>query len=265
MPNNSRVSEKTTVTDGMFRRALDHERALLYGAATRVVKTDFGSIVINTDFPSALSHNFAYVDRAVSPDALLAEMDRVFEDSGITFRVIEISNSRLLDDFEPVLGQAKFERSSDVLMALTDVPERKANVQADIVTFEEIRPSIEAAWRRSGMSAAGAQGLAKRATTFFEYCDICYAAVRQGDAHVSSCVQYIRSTTAQIDEVITDPSWQGRGYATAVIAAAAAYARDQGCDFVFLRTDANDWPQQLYRRLGFRVIGRTFGFERAED
>jgi GNAT superfamily N-acetyltransferase len=47
----------------------------------------------------------------------------------------------------------------------------------------------------------------------------------------------------EIDEVMTDPPWEGRGYATAVIAAATDYARQQGCEFVFLRTDADDWPQ----------------------
>ena len=54
-------------TEELLVRALKHERALIYGAATDVVETHFGSIVLNTDHLNALSHNFAFVDRRVEP------------------------------------------------------------------------------------------------------------------------------------------------------------------------------------------------------
>ena len=42
--------------------------------------------------------------------------------------------------------------------------------------------------------------------------------------------------------------------------AAVDTARAEGCDPIFLLTDAADWPQQLYARLGFSPIGQLYEF-----
>jgi hypothetical protein len=39
-----------------------------------------------------------------------------------------------------------------------------------------------------------------------------------------------------------------------------AEAQRAGCDFVFLVSDAEDGPQELYRRLGFDDVGRYVKF-----
>jgi ribosomal protein S18 acetylase RimI-like enzyme len=67
---------------------------------------------------------------------------------------------------------------------------------------------------------------------------------------------YIEPPNAQIEDVGTLEKHRGRGYASAVVLHAAEEARRAGADFVFLVADAHDWPQHLYRRLGFEPIGR---------
>jgi hypothetical protein len=42
------------------------------------------------------------------------------------------------------------------------------------------------------------------------------------------------------------------------VLAAAAAARAARADLVWLAADADDWPQQLYAKLGFRPVGRTW-------
>jgi ribosomal protein S18 acetylase RimI-like enzyme len=66
---------------------------------------------------------------------------------------------------------------------------------------------------------------------------------------------YIEPPNAQIEDVGTLEQHRGRGYASAVVLHAAELARRAGADFVFLVADAQDWPQHLYRRLGFEPIG----------
>jgi ribosomal protein S18 acetylase RimI-like enzyme len=66
---------------------------------------------------------------------------------------------------------------------------------------------------------------------------------------------YIEPPNAQIEDVGTLEAHRGRGYASAVVLRAAELARQAGADFVFLVADAEDWPQHLYRRLGFEPIG----------
>jgi ribosomal protein S18 acetylase RimI-like enzyme len=67
---------------------------------------------------------------------------------------------------------------------------------------------------------------------------------------------------AQIEDVATLPEHRGRGYASALVLRALDEARRAGCDFTFLVADAKDWPQQLYRRLGFEDLGRYVKFIR---
>jgi len=71
---------------------------------------------------------------------------------------------------------------------------------------------------------------------------------------------YIEPPNAQIEDVGTLEEHRGRGYASAVVLHAAEEARRAGADFVFLVADARDWPQHLYRRLGFEPIGRYVKF-----
>jgi ribosomal protein S18 acetylase RimI-like enzyme len=67
--------------------------------------------------------------------------------------------------------------------------------------------------------------------------------------------------TGQVEDVATVPRFRGRGFARAVVLAAAGGAQEAGCELVFLVADSADWPIELYRRLGFDEIGseRNFG------
>jgi GNAT superfamily N-acetyltransferase len=80
------------------------------------------------------------------------------------------------------------------------------------------------------------------------------------DAPACACRLYVHDRLAQVDEVGTVEARRRRGYARAAVAAAADAAADDGCDAVFMVTDAADWPQELYRRLGFDEIGSTYEF-----
>jgi GNAT superfamily N-acetyltransferase len=80
------------------------------------------------------------------------------------------------------------------------------------------------------------------------------------DEPACSCRLYTNGALAQIDEVGTVKARRGRGYARAAVLAAVDAAGAEGHDPVFLLTDAEDWPQQLYRRLGFDEIGAVYEF-----
>jgi GNAT superfamily N-acetyltransferase len=76
----------------------------------------------------------------------------------------------------------------------------------------------------------------------------------------ASCRLYTADGLAQIDEVGTVERRRGRGHASAAVLAAAAAAAAEGCDPIFLLTDAADWPQHFYRRLGFSPTGHLYEF-----
>jgi GNAT superfamily N-acetyltransferase len=77
---------------------------------------------------------------------------------------------------------------------------------------------------------------------------------------VSYADLYLEAPVAQIEDVGTLEEHRGKGYASAVVIRAADEARGRGADLVFLVADAQDWPQQLYRRLGFEPLGHYWKF-----
>ena len=79
-----------------------------------------------------------------------------------------------------------------------------------------------------------------------------FAALVDGQV-ASSCELRTESRIAQVETVETLEEFRNRGLARDVLTAALDGARDAA--FVFLVTDAEDWPQQFYQRLGFEAIG----------
>jgi ribosomal protein S18 acetylase RimI-like enzyme len=69
----------------------------------------------------------------------------------------------------------------------------------------------------------------------------------------------------QVEDVATTPSKRKRGYARAVVSAAAIASRDVGNDVTFIVADADDTVPDLYRRIGFEAIGFTERFVRRSD
>ena len=66
---------------------------------------------------------------------------------------------------------------------------------------------------------------------------------------------YLDGTVGQIEDVATLPTYRDRGLARAVVLRAVAEARQAGAELVFLVAAEEDWPKELYRRLGFDAIG----------
>ncbi len=88
-----------------------------------------------------------------------------------------------------------------------------------------------------------------------------HLAVIDGGAVVSYCEVYRIDDVAQIESVATVPEHRRRGHARAVVSRALELTADRR--LVFLGMDPEDWPQQLYARLGFDDIGRVARFRKA--
>jgi len=68
-----------------------------------------------------------------------------------------------------------------------------------------------------------------------------------------------------VEDVYTTPHARNRGYARTLVTQAARAAREAGCSVVVIVADADDWPQDLYARVGFRPIGSGRVFHRVVD
>jgi len=91
-----------------------------------------------------------------------------------------------------------------------------------------------------------------------------FFAVFEEERVVSWSDLYLAGDTAQIEDVGTLEGHRGRGYARAIVQRAADGARDAGAELVFLVADDEDWPKELYRKLGFDELGLVYEFLRAQ-
>jgi predicted GNAT family acetyltransferase len=73
---------------------------------------------------------------------------------------------------------------------------------------------------------------------------------------------YADGTAAQVEDVATLRDYRRRGLARAAVSAAIDAAVEMGHRFVFIVADDDDWPKDLYARLGFDPIGRAWSFTR---
>jgi ribosomal protein S18 acetylase RimI-like enzyme len=78
---------------------------------------------------------------------------------------------------------------------------------------------------------------------------------------VATTALFSDGQVAQVEDVYVVPEARGRGHGRAMVAAAApAGQADHGLTFIV--ADDNDWPKQLYAKLGFKPVSRSWSFHR---
>jgi hypothetical protein len=73
---------------------------------------------------------------------------------------------------------------------------------------------------------------------------------------------YSDGAVAQVEDVGTVQATRGRGLARAACCAALDAALAAGHELVFIVADAEDWPRELYAKLGFDPVGSPWAFTR---
>jgi predicted GNAT family acetyltransferase len=84
--------------------------------------------------------------------------------------------------------------------------------------------------------------------------------VGDSGALASMTVLHSDGTVAQVEDVYTAPEQRGRGFARALVTRALQLATAAGHELTFITADDNDWPRQLYAKLGFIAAGRVWFF-----
>jgi len=223
---------------------------------TREVESPFGRAVYTDELPRRLDGNYLWVDRAGEPEELAAEAARLER------RLIFVPDPAIGDALAPWFKEQSWRIDRHVVMVQLREPE----TDADLSLVREVEePDQREARRRvlanepwaspevlDQMFAAKAR-IGERVTTRF------FAVEVDGEV-VSYSDLYLDGADAQVEDVGTVPEQRGRGYAKAVVLGAIAEARKAGAEFVCLVADAQDWPKELYRRLGFDEVGHYTKF-----
>jgi ribosomal protein S18 acetylase RimI-like enzyme len=244
------------------------ERELARRCSSRTEGTAFGTAFLHEDFPLRYDSNYVWVERdlaGVDADALAVDADRVMGEIGLTHREIRVDDDDQGRRLAPGFAALGWTADRIVSMAQVRQPEPRPAIAVRETDLDGARSVIEEEHRRR--AEAGGEEATAQLTAFRGVLEREAAArffVAEADGRPASvCELYVIDGVGQVEDVDTLEEFRGRGLGSAVVLAAARSARDRGCDLVFLCADEDDWPKELYRRLGFDPVGRFWSFLRA--
>jgi N-acetylglutamate synthase-like GNAT family acetyltransferase len=244
------------VSDPRLAPILAFEQGMARRSARRVVELPFGVGLLNDEVPLSWDHNRLLVTEPATAADVGAAAEDVLGGAGVAHRQVSIDVEDQGALAEALKAQG-WTRARHVVMALDGAPLRSpdASVRVRPVSLEELREPVAASWRREQptLSEEGVRQLVdRRAITERAVRATFLGAFAEGRL-AARCDLYRSDDgrVAQVEEVNTDPDVRGRGLGTAVVLDAVYRALAGGAELVFLRADADDWPQEWYRDLGF--------------
>lgn len=234
-------------------------------AGSRTAESPFGVAVLEPSLPLRHDSNYLLAERVpigAGAGELAAEADRILGGAELAHRAVFTFDETLGAKLEPEFRDLGWNVRRHIWMAQLRDPEREADLSVvDEVTESELRPGRTAEILRYPWGTeAVAKQLLDAKILIGERAETRYFGVRAGDEIVSWADLYVAQGLGQVEDVATKEEHRGQGYASAVVLRAAEEARASGADLVFLVADADDWPKELYERLGFDTIGRLTKF-----
>jgi len=259
------VPAQTGKTDERFARALAFELGAHTRAAARVEELRYGRAFLQERLPHVYWANMLWVSArgGVAADELMADADRVL--SGFAHRQIVVEHESLWRMLEDDFAAAGWTRDAILYMTHERPPDRMPDLAAvrevghdDVAVAEErfLRDEPDTATPQSRREVM--QHNRRIGELLGERCFATY----DGDAVTGYAKLRHRDGVAQVEDVAVAPERRGAGLGRLVTSAALAAGLALEPELMFIVADEEDWPKQLYARLGFEPAGRTRGFLR---
>ncbi len=237
-------------------------------SAEREVPFRFGTAYLYPRLPRVWSRNYlvAETDLAeASAELLAAEADRILGGAGLAHRKVEVYDESAGARFDPGFRELGWDVQCDVVMVALRDPDHPVDLSmVEEVDLEELEPVWAEATRGApyGADEDVVQQLVDNKRVVMTTRDTKFFATRVGGAIASFCDLYSDGATGQIEAVWTLDQFRNRGLARATVLGALAASREAGHDLTFLLAERDDWPKELYRKLGFDEIGYVYEFIR---
>lgn len=255
----------TTTDRADYARALAFERASVAAVVARVVDLGWGTAYLEPALPLVYDENFVWAHTAgLDPGKAMRAVDRV---------LVDLPHRRIIIDDEPTwraastgFARAGWRWETETVMVFSAAPDRpEPAIAVEEGTLADILPAAEAyiasePWGRHSRTQAELLEHHHRTTAAMEL-ERCFL-VRGDGAAVAYCKLWRRGAVGQVEDVVVLPRARGRGLGRAVLTAAVAAARMMKLELLFIVADDDDWPKELYAKLGFRAVGRLRIFDR---
>jgi ribosomal protein S18 acetylase RimI-like enzyme len=243
------------------------EGRLLRQVSTRVEPFEWGTAFLDDNLPQRYYSNFLRTETDlidVSADDLIAAADQILGDDRYEHRLVIVRDEAAAERLAHGFADAGFTREPEVVQLLRREPDRPGTIDVDIVSFAEARELIlqthlEDEELPDAIAAPFTDARAKYETAIGAQFFVAHVDGEQAGL----CELYIDGEDAQVEDVGTILRFRNRGVARSVVLAACEAARAAGATRIWILADDEDWPKQLYERLGFDRLATDVGFLRS--
>jgi ribosomal protein S18 acetylase RimI-like enzyme len=232
--------------------------------AERLEPTPFGPVLVHTRLARVHDLNFLRAEEPgdATAEELAAEADRVQGAAGIAHRRVNVRAEGQRKRLEPQFVQLGWEPQRFVVMVQRRGPDRPAEHEVREVDEPTLRPLWAEAIRSEphGKDEALVQQILEhRRDVGRAIATRLFAAEVDGNL-VAHSELYSEDGVGQVENVYTLADYRGRGLARSLVLHGVSESQAAGNELTFLVADADDWPQRLYERLGFEIVGRYARF-----
>lgn len=241
------------------------ERGSLALTADEMTSTPHGWVARTPSLPVVRSLNQVGVSGPIGLEDALELLELHLGD--LPYRQLVLEDEPAGERFAAELGPSGWKVDRNVLMVLTGAPDRGLDTSAVVEADEDDALVLMAAWtaedeelrsspaaHRQVLEATRRTWRARNARRF---------GVRGDDGALAGITMlYSDGQVAQVEDVYLDPSVRGRGLGRALVTHAVVQALDAGHELVFIGGNDNDWPKDLYARVGFEAAYRVWVFYR---
>ncbi len=250
-------------------REYDMERRFFERLATSTDRFTFGTAYLDEEYRDRFVSNFLCADRDLEraeATALIAAADRILGGAGYAHRTVLVRSDEHGPRLAPAFAERGYRDERIVMMALRREPDRPPDIDVVELGFAGVHAfKLETYRREPALSAAVATSFAQQhgkyelalGTRFF-------AGMIDGEI-AGVCELWMDGPDALVEHVDTLEEYRGRGVARSVVLRAIEEANAAGAERVFIAADDDDWPKELYARLGFDRLGRSWQFIRWPD
>jgi ribosomal protein S18 acetylase RimI-like enzyme len=246
-----------------MKRAVAFARRFNEQLVEELVPAAHGRALLTPSLPRVYYANHFSVDLGAEASAreLIDALEPIFSEAGLPHRKVSVDDE-LGARVAPEFRELGWKVEELLVMPHRGEPPELDTSGVDEVDWEDLEPVWAEGMRASPeiqdedevRQLVAAQHRRRLAT------HVRYFAARVDGELASYCELFSDEHTGQIESVMTLERFRGRGLAKAIVTRSLAESRAPGRDFTFLHAEAEDWPKELYRKLGFETVGSVWDF-----
>lgn len=248
-----------------FAGAVAFQRETLQLIADEVTPLPEGWLIRTPSLPLVWALNQVWVAEPIEAGDALALADRYLGE--LPYRQLVVEHDASGARLERKLAGQGWRVDSEVTMQLAHAPDREVGTSAVLDASPADVLELMTRWMREGSthqpSAQEERELARSWQLEWLARNARLLGIHgRSGALAAITLLYSDGVIAQVEDVYTVPEERGRGFARALVTRAARLASEAGHELTFIVADDRGWPKDLYRRLGFEPVGRSWSFHR---